>query len=39
MELNFGAALPWLVAFVIILSLYLYVRGKRVTRSKKTGRR
>jgi hypothetical protein len=39
MESNFGAVLPWIVAFVVVLSLYLYVRGKRVTRSKRTGRR
>lgn len=28
MDLN--AALPWLVAFVVVLGIYLYVRSRRV---------
>jgi hypothetical protein len=26
---NILAATPWMVAFVVVLCLYLYVRGKR----------
>ncbi|MBP2676276.1 MAG: hypothetical protein H6Q84_3116 [Deltaproteobacteria bacterium] len=29
MELQFGKALPWLVAAIVILGLYLYVRSRR----------
>ncbi len=28
--MNLNAALPWLVAFVVVLGIYLYVRSRRV---------
>lgn len=30
MNFNLSAAGPWLVAFVVVLALYIYVRSKRV---------
>jgi hypothetical protein len=29
---NFMAAIPWMVAFIVVFGLYLYVRSKRVNR-------
>jgi len=29
---NFMAALPWMVAFLVVLGLYLYVRSKRISK-------
>ncbi len=39
MQLHLAESLPWFVAFVAVLSLYIYVRGKRIARTKKSGRR
>ena len=30
MDLN--AALPWIVAFVVVLGIYLYVRSRRISK-------
>lgn len=35
MQLNWGAALPWLVVFVVVLALYLYVRSRRIGKTKR----
>jgi hypothetical protein len=35
MQLNFGAALPWLVGFVFLLVIYLYVRSNRIKKSRR----
>ena len=32
MDLN--AALPWIVAFVVVLGIYLYVRSRRISKKK-----
>lgn len=30
MGLNLTGALPWIVAFIVVLGLYFYVRSRRV---------
>lgn len=30
MDLNLSGALPWFVAFIVVLGLYFYVRSRRV---------
>ncbi len=32
---NLNAALPWLVVFVVVLGLYIYVRSKRLSKTKR----
>ena len=39
MQLNIGAAFPWIAAAVVILALYVIVRSKRVTDSRSKGRK
>lgn len=33
--MHWDAALPWLVVFVVVLGLYLYVRSRRLGKTKK----
>lgn len=35
MTLNLQGALPWLVVFVVVLGLYLYVRSRRLSKTKR----
>jgi hypothetical protein len=35
MTLNWEAALPWMVVFVVVLGLYLYVRSRRLSKTKR----
>lgn len=39
MQLNIGAALPWIAAAVVILALYVFVRSKRGAGSRQKGRK
>lgn len=33
--MHWDAALPWLVVFVVVLGLYIYVRSRRVGKTKR----
>ncbi len=33
--MHWDAALPWLIVFVVVLALYLYVRSRRLSKTKK----
>lgn len=33
--MHWDAAFPWLVVFVVVLGLYLFVRSRRVGKTKK----
>ncbi len=33
--MQWGEAFPWLVVFVVVLGLYLYVRSRRLSKTKK----
>jgi len=33
--MHWDAALPWVVVFVVVLGLYLYVRSRRVGKTKR----
>jgi len=35
MGLNWDAAMPWMAVFVVVLGLYLYVRSRRLGKSKR----
>jgi hypothetical protein len=39
MKFDVAASLPWMVAFVVVLALYVYVRTRRINKSKKPARR
>jgi len=32
--MNLNAALPWFVAFVVVLGIYIYVRSRRTSKKK-----
>lgn len=34
MELHLKEAFPWLVAFIVVLGLYIYVRARRISGGK-----
>ncbi len=33
--MHWDAALPWLVVFVVVLGLYIYVRSRRVGKTRR----